>query len=199
VKVRKILRSAAPAVPPGNHSDYYTREEYDTQKHRPTERRSPRSDERGSPFGGVRRTPIRPEKRPMHRDELHTAARSRAAELPGTGAEYPFGPEWEVYKVRGRMFMALYERGGDPAVNLKARPADSEVLRTVYPQIAPGYHMNKRHWITVTPGTALDAEMFSDLVTESYLLVVEQLPRGQRPVDPETFGQTQAEHRGDRT
>lgn len=125
----------------------------------------------------------------MHRDQLHAAARARSAELPGASAEYPFGPEWEVYKVRGRMFMALYERGGDPAVNLKARPADGEVLRTVYPEISPGYHMNKRHWITVSPGQTLDADMFGDLITESYLLVLEKLPRALRPVDPATFGQ----------
>jgi predicted DNA-binding protein (MmcQ/YjbR family) len=28
----------------------------------------------------------------------------------------------------------------------------------------------------------------TELVTESYLLVVEKLPRAQRPVDPDTFG-----------
>jgi predicted DNA-binding protein (MmcQ/YjbR family) len=30
-----------------------------------------------------------------------------------------------------------------------------------------------------------------DLVTESYLLVVENLPRAERPVDPATFGRTE--------
>lgn len=49
--------------------------------------------------------------------------------------------------------------------------------------------MNKLHWITLHPGGELDAEFVDDLVTESYLLVVENLPRNQQPVDPETFGQ----------
>lgn len=44
--------------------------------------------------------------------------------------------------------------------------------------------MNKRHWISLTPGPSLDEELVRELVTESYLLVVEKLPRSQRPIDP---------------
>lgn len=124
----------------------------------------------------------------MERAHLHEAARARAAELPGSTLEYPFGPESEVYKVRGKMFMLVSEHQGDPIVNLKARPADGEVLRRAYPEISPGYHMNKRHWVTVRAGAALEPQIFDDLVTESYLLVVENLPRAQRPVNPDTFG-----------
>ncbi|WP_416061848.1 MmcQ/YjbR family DNA-binding protein [Rhodococcus indonesiensis] len=47
--------------------------------------------------------------------------------------------------------------------------------------------MNKRHWIALHPDGDLDPGLVDDLVTESYLLVVEGLPRTQRPVDPETF------------
>lgn len=47
--------------------------------------------------------------------------------------------------------------------------------------------MNKRHWITFTPGGDIDAALI-ELVTESYLLVVEKLPKHQRPVDPDSFG-----------
>lgn len=50
--------------------------------------------------------------------------------------------------------------------------------------------MNKRHWISLHPGSGLDTELVDDLVTESYLLVVERnFPRRKRPVDPETVGQ----------
>ena len=45
------------------------------------------------------------------------------------------------------------------------------------------------HWITLRPGD-LDAQLVEDVVTESYLLVVEGLPRRLRPVDPATFGPT---------
>ena len=51
--------------------------------------------------------------------------------------------------------------------------------------------MNKQHWITLHPGGNLQKQLVEDLVTESYLLVVENLPRAERPVDPATFGRTE--------
>ncbi len=48
--------------------------------------------------------------------------------------------------------------------------------------------MNKNHWITLNPGQTLTSQLVDDLVTESYLLVVEKLPRARQPVDPNQFG-----------
>ena len=62
-------------------------------------------------------------------------------------------------------------------------------LREAFPDIIPGYHMNKRHWISLKPDGELEPAFVDDLVTESYLLVVEGLPKRLRPVDPATFGQ----------
>ncbi|KXX58178.1 MULTISPECIES: MmcQ/YjbR family DNA-binding protein [unclassified Rhodococcus (in: high G+C Gram-positive bacteria)] len=119
---------------------------------------------------------------------LQAHAKSRAAELPGANLEHPFGPEWEVYKVRSKVFMLLTEVTGEPIVILKAAPADGEALRSAHEDITAGYHMNKRHWVTLSPGGSIDKGLVGDLVTESYLLVVENLPRAERPVDPDTFG-----------
>lgn len=123
----------------------------------------------------------------MHGEELQEHARARADELPGAGLEHPFGPEWDVYKVRGRVFMLLTVLAGEPIVNLKADPEDAKALRGAYPDITPGYHMNKKHWITVRPGGQVDEALVRDLVTDSYLLVVEKLARAIRPVDPAIF------------
>jgi len=122
---------------------------------------------------------------------LFDAARSRAAELPGTDKTFPFdghNADVEVWKVRGKMF-AMLTRG---VVTLKADPFEAEMLRHTHAWITPGWHMNKRHWISVADGV-LNAEgagdqFLADLVTDSYLLVVAGLPRAQRPVDPATFG-----------
>ena len=38
------------------------------------------------------------------------AAAARADELPGSERENPFGPEWDVYKVRGRVFLLAAPR-----------------------------------------------------------------------------------------
>ncbi|WP_299305920.1 MmcQ/YjbR family DNA-binding protein [uncultured Brachybacterium sp.] len=124
----------------------------------------------------------------MDGDALQEIARTRAEELPAAVVTHPFGPEYDVAKVVGRMFLLLTEVRGERIVVLKADPRDSEALRQAHSDITPGYHMNKRHWITLEPGGELDAELVRELVTESYLLVVEGLPRARRPVDPGSFG-----------
>ena len=62
------------------------------------------------------------------------------------------------------------------------------MLQEQHDDITPGYHMNKKHWITLHPAGDLPTQLIDDLVTDSYLLVVENLPRAKRPVDPATFG-----------
>ncbi|MEV4902931.1 MmcQ/YjbR family DNA-binding protein [Citricoccus sp. NPDC055426] len=122
--------------------------------------------------------------------ELQDAAREEAEELPASAMSHPFGPEYEVFKVKGKVFMLLTEVPGDPIVVLKADPEDSTALRESHEDITPGYHMNKTHWITLQPGETVDKRLVRELVTDSYRLVVAGLPQAEQPVDPETFGAT---------
>ncbi|MFF1463848.1 MmcQ/YjbR family DNA-binding protein [Streptomyces sp. NPDC058330] len=93
--------------------------------------------------------------------------------------EFPFGPETSVFKVLGKMF-ALSTLGAAPlTVNLKCDPDDAVRLREEHPAIVPGWHMNKRHWNTVTVAE-LPAPMVRELVEDSYDLVVAGLPKAQR-------------------
>lgn len=124
----------------------------------------------------------------MDGDMLQQYARNRVEELPGATLEHPFGPDWEVFKVRGKVFMLITDITGEPIVIVKADPEDGKALREQHEDITPGYHMNKQHWITLHSGGHLQKRLVDDLVTESYLLVVENLPQAKRPVDPETFG-----------
>lgn len=130
----------------------------------------------------------------MDGDDLHETARRRALELPGTSAGWPFGPNHEVMKVREKVFLMLTTvpaassgygvddaQRGQPVITLKAEPEDGVALQRQYPSIAPGYHMNKRHWVSVATGSAIDAGLVRELVTDSYRLVVESLPRRSRP------------------
>ncbi|BBE24245.1 hypothetical protein MN0502_31280 [Arthrobacter sp. MN05-02] len=125
----------------------------------------------------------------MHGRKLQQRAAERMRELPGAELTHPFGADWDVYKVRGKVFMLHTELDGAPVVILKAAPDDAHRLREAFDEITPGYHMNKKHWITLHPDGRLDTSLVDDLVTESYLLVVEKLPGAERPVDPATFGQ----------
>ena len=124
----------------------------------------------------------------MENNTLQQQARTRAEELPGTELTYPFGPDWDVFKVRDKVFMLHTAITGKPIVIVKADPENARALRDHHSDITPGYHMNKRHWITLNPGGDLQESLVDDLVTDSYLLVVEKLPRAKRPVDPTTFG-----------
>lgn len=123
----------------------------------------------------------------MHAEDLHEIASRRASELPATDITHPFGEDWDVWKVRGKVFMLQTEVTGTSQVILKVDPFDGQALRSQYEDIAPGYHMNKKHWISVYPGESVDKELLRDLVTESYALVVEKLPRRERPVDSASF------------
>ena len=126
----------------------------------------------------------------MNGSTLQKTAADCAKELPGAQLEHPFGPDWEVFKVRGKVFMLMTEVPGRPVVILKADPGEAHVLREHNSHITPGYHMNKKHWITLEGGDGVTNEFVEELVTESYLLVVALLPLAEQPVDPHTYGPT---------
>jgi len=95
--------------------------------------------------------------------------------LRGATESFPFGPETPVYKAANGKVFAIVSEPGDPspAVTLKAHPHDGEALRQQHPTIIPGYHMNKRHWLTVPLDLA--DRLLVDLVTESHRLVAPRL------------------------
>ncbi|MFD7686647.1 MmcQ/YjbR family DNA-binding protein [Streptomyces sp. NPDC059781] len=95
--------------------------------------------------------------------------------------EFPFNPETSVFKARGKLF-ALTALDAEPlTVNLKCDPEDAIRLRAEHPDlIVPGWHMNKRHWNTVTADGTLPDRLVRELVEDSYDLVVAGLPRADR-------------------
>ena len=99
---------------------------------------------------------------------------------PGARRDMPFGPDALVYKVLNKMF-ALVAWQADPlSISLKADPIDAVILRKQYQAIKPGYHMNKKHWNTVTlDGSVLDDELIL-MIDESYTLVVQGMTRTDR-------------------
>ncbi|MET9880484.1 MmcQ/YjbR family DNA-binding protein [Actinacidiphila glaucinigra] len=119
--------------------------------------------------------------------ELQKIARDHTAELPGTDQEQRFDPDWELHKVGGKVFMLMTDMPGRPVLILKADPDDATALREQHAGITPGYHMNKRHWITVEGGDTIDDKLVKELVTDSYRLVVWGLPKSKQPVDPHTY------------
>jgi predicted DNA-binding protein (MmcQ/YjbR family) len=68
-----------------------------------------------------------------------------------------------------------------PLLTLKVIPEDGQALVQQHGFIIPGYHMNKRHWITVSLVPDLSASLLDELIDDSYQLIVEALPRRSRP------------------
>jgi predicted DNA-binding protein (MmcQ/YjbR family) len=120
----------------------------------------------------------------MDGQELQKVANKYATELPDITFEHRVNPNWETYKVHGKVFMLMTDMPGYPVVILKADPDDAIALREHYEEITVGYHMDKKHWITAAGGPELDDDFIGGLVTDSYHLVVANLPVSERPVTP---------------
>ena len=90
---------------------------------------------------------------------------------PGAQETFPFGPEASVFKVGGKMFAVVGLKAKPLRVTLKCEPERSVDLRNTYDEITPGYHANKRHWITVDLTGSLEDGLIRALVAGSYDLV----------------------------
>lgn len=100
-------------------------------------------------------------------------------DFPGATEDFPFDKETLVFKVKGKMF-ALCDVDEFESINLKCDPVRALELRAAYEEIKPGYHMNKKHWNTVSMKGSLQDELIKELIRHSYELVVAKLPGKDR-------------------
>ena len=100
--------------------------------------------------------------------------------LPQAIETFPFGEETSVFRTSGNdKIFALSSLGSEPlAVSLKCDPEESEALRAEFPQITPGYHLNKKHWITIVLDGQVPDELVEQLIRGSHALVRPRIPRG---------------------
>ncbi len=111
--------------------------------------------------------------------ELETL-RSYLLKKQGAFEDFPFGPEVMVYKVMGKMFALVFWGESSLRINLKCDPDLAMHFRALYKAVTPGYHMNKRHWNTITlDGSILDDEIHA-MINDSYSLVVRGLKKADR-------------------
>jgi len=98
----------------------------------------------------------------------------------GATEDMPFGPETIVFKVMSKLF-ALTGTDEIPATaNLKCDPERAIQLREQYSSIIPGWHMNKKHWNTITLDSELDDRLIMELIDHSYELVAAGLTKGEK-------------------
>ena len=120
--------------------------------------------------------------------EPMTAAALTGYVLDLNGAEetYPFGPEARVFKVAGKVFAidnTPAHRGlAEPTatITVKALPENVPRLIRSVEGIDPGYHMSKKHWVTVRLDGTVPAGHVCELIAESHAIVVASLPKQLR-------------------
>ncbi|HEY9190011.1 MAG TPA: MmcQ/YjbR family DNA-binding protein [Sulfurovum sp.] len=112
----------------------------------------------------------------MDFEELDTYLRSKQ----GVTFDYPFDEKVRVYRIGDKMIALTWEE--EPLrVNLKCDPLYALELRSLYEGITAGYHMNKKHWNTVTvEGSDVDEETVRELIDHSYDLVYQKLTKRQK-------------------
>jgi predicted DNA-binding protein (MmcQ/YjbR family) len=100
-------------------------------------------------------------------------------DLNGSEESYPFGPETRVHKVAGKIF--AFDRPDAPpadrSITLKALPEDVPRLIRSVDGIGPGYHMNKKHWVTVRLDGSVEEGHVRELIMESHAIIVAALPK----------------------
>ena len=98
----------------------------------------------------------------------------------GATYDYPFDEEVRVYRIAEKMF-ALTKELHPLEVNLKCDPIYALELRSIYESVRAGYHMNKKHWNTVTlEDSDIDDESIKELIDHSYELVYKSLTKKNR-------------------
>ena len=82
---------------------------------------------------------------------------------------------WDRYMIGGKMFAAVCM---DDATNqpyyitLKLEPLEGELLRQQYPDILPGYYMNKLHWNSIRPDGEVPEDLMRTMLDKSYDLIL---------------------------
>ena len=99
---------------------------------------------------------------------------------PETTVGEPFGPGGLVYKVAGKMFSIFSIEAVPPKLALKCDPVRALELRDEYPAIDEGYHLNKKHWNTLTLDGSLEDKLVIELIQHSFDCVVAKMSKKDR-------------------
>ncbi len=103
------------------------------------------------------------------------------ARHPSVTEEFPFGEDVFVYKIGGRLFLIAAAASVPLRITVKCDPAGALELRERYSAVEPGYHMNKRHWITATLDGSIPPKEILAMIGRSFDLVAQSLPAAARP------------------
>lgn len=105
--------------------------------------------------------------------------------LPGVTEGFPFGQETLVFKVGGKVFLLTPIDSVKVSFNVKCNPEKAMQLREKYDFVNPGYHMNKKHWNTISVEGKISDNTLKFWISESYHLVLASLSKSlQKELHP---------------
>jgi predicted DNA-binding protein (MmcQ/YjbR family) len=99
---------------------------------------------------------------------------------PNVEETFPFDEETLVFKVGGKMFLLVGINESPVQFNVKCDPEKAIELREQYTFVAPGCHMHKKHWNTVTCEKGVNKKLLKEWIDDSYNLIVESLPKKKK-------------------
>jgi len=106
--------------------------------------------------------------------------RSYCLAKPGTSEDMPFGPDVLTIRVMGKIFAFAGLDAVPLSVSLKTDPEHAIELREQYDAIRGAYHLNKKHWSSVRIDGSVPTKVITQMIDESYALVVSGLKRSER-------------------
>ena len=96
--------------------------------------------------------------------------------LGNTAVEKDFKEEWGWYRyqIGNKLFAAVcLNEAGEPCyITMKLEPAKGDFFRQLYPDVLPGYYMNKVHWNSVRADGVVPEDVLKAMLDESYQIVL---------------------------
>lgn len=84
--------------------------------------------------------------------------------LPETEEAMPYGEDWVVFRVGGKIFLHSWLEAPILTITVKLLPKRGEELREEYNVFSPAYHLNKKHWNDILIEGAFPNEMIEYFV-----------------------------------
>ena len=99
--------------------------------------------------------------------------RDYCLKLKNAEESFPFGEDTLVFKVEGKMFLAMSLNDEDPH-------DEALLLRDRYKAVVPAHHFNKKHWNDIYLNRDMNDHDIRRWILHSYESVILQLPAAIR-------------------
>ena len=95
--------------------------------------------------------------------------------LPGTEEAMPYGEDWVVFRIGGKIYLHIWLKAPIPTIAVKLLPERGEELREEYNAFSPAYHLCKKHWNDIFiegtfPNNMLFTKSYDSFIHSSIML-----------------------------